>query len=182
MELPNQPAMIRLAAAIYLPMLAGMFFLVPPGTLAIVDRQRLMIALVVALLGGLATIVASHWVSRRTRWGQHLYHQFRLALGTPNANQVMLLAVLSALGEEVAFRGALQGRIGLEWTALLFALLHYPFRKSLWPWTVFALVMGLALGALTAYAQNLAPAIVLHFMVNYFNLHDIAQAEATPHP
>ena len=53
---------------------------------------------------------------------------------------------MSALCEEVIFRGWLQNIIGFTWASLIFGLLHVPPQRSHWPWTLSATVMGLFLG------------------------------------
>jgi hypothetical protein len=101
-------------------------------------------------------------------------------LGGLDSRQILLLALLSAAGEEVIFRGVLQPRLGLWVATLLFGLLHVPVRRSLVPWTLFALAIGLVLGLLTEWSGSLWPAILLHFLVNYFNLHDLARPRPEP--
>ena len=59
-----------------------------------------------------------------------------------------LVPVVSALGEELLFRGILQPLTSLYVAAILFAAAHLPFRATLWPWTLQALLHGLVFGAL----------------------------------
>ena len=95
-------------------------------------------------------------------------------LGPLTSGEILILALLSAFGEEILFRGVLHGRLGLWPTALLFGLFHFPFRRELLPWSLFALAMGAGLGALTDIFTTLWPAILFHFAVNHRNLHDLA--------
>ena len=168
---------VGLALLFYLPMLLALFFVRAPGGLIVADWGALALGLALAAVGGAAVIAASHRVSRHTAWGRALHQTLRQALGGLSSRQILWLALLSAGGEEALFRGVLHGRLGLWPTALLFAALHAPFRRTLLPWTVFAFVMGVALGGLTDLAGSLWPAIVLHFLINYFNLHDLAADE-----
>jgi membrane protease YdiL (CAAX protease family) len=71
-----------------------------------------------------------------------------------------LLAVLSGVGEEALFRGALQPLVGLVVASLLFGLVHIgPDRRYL-AWTASAIVAGFVLGILyEATGGILAPAV-----------------------
>ena len=177
---PPARGMVRIALVVYLPMLASAAFLQPPGLLRVSDPVLLAAGLATAALGGLTTVAASRWVSRGTDWGRRLHAEFHTLLGGLDSPQILLLSLLSAGGEEVLFRGVLQPRLGLWLATLLFAGLHFPLRRALVPWTGFAFGLGLALGALTLWSASLWPAILLHFLVNYFNLHDLAAPLAPP--
>jgi membrane protease YdiL (CAAX protease family) len=182
MNAPASRGMVRLALAVYLPMLASGAFLRPPGTLAIGDPVPLAAGLAAAVLLGAAVVLGSRWVSRRTGWGRRMHGEFHAILRGLDSQRILLLSLLSAGGEEVLFRGVLQPRIGLLLATLLFAALHFPVRRALLPWTGFAFVLGLALGGLTEAAASLWPAIVLHFLVNYFNLHDLLEVPPADPP
>lgn len=76
---------------------------------------------------------------------------------------ILTLGLAAALGEETVFRGALQPRFGLVFTALLFALLHsqYGFSFS----TIAVFVVGLVLGVLRLRA-NTTTAMITHAVYN----------------
>jgi len=99
-------------------------------------------------------------------------------LGPLGREELFALALISALAEEVAFRGALQGAIGVVGAALVFALLHLgpgaPFRL----WSGYALAGGLAFGAVTRERGGLLAAILAHLLVNLVQLRRIG---AMPH-
>ncbi|MBI4081294.1 MAG: CPBP family intramembrane metalloprotease [Candidatus Lambdaproteobacteria bacterium] len=182
-----QPArtLIVVAAAFYLPMLVSAFWLEPPGVLVVGDPLRLAGGLAAALAGGALVVLGSRRVARRTGWGRALREELRAVLGPLGSGAILALALLSAFGEELLFRGVMHPRLGLWPTALLFGLFHWPWRRRLIPWTLFALVLGLALGGLTTWSRSLWPAIVLHFVINHYNLHDLVEQEpggATPSP
>lgn len=169
--------MLWLALAIYLPMMASGVLLRPPGTLRIGAWEALAIGLGAAIAGGAAVIFLSRAVSRHTGWGRILHRFMHDALGSLGSREILWLSLLSAFGEEILFRGVLHPRLGLWVCALLFAGFHFPFQRILIPWTVFAFVMGLALGGLTDAFGSLWPAIVMHFMINHVNLHDLVTHE-----
>lgn len=93
--------------------------------------------------------------------------------------EAIALAVISAIAEELFFRGALQGAIGFLPAAVLFGLLHTGPGKGFRVWMLFALAGGLALGALVAVRGPLGGAIVAHLLVNGVNLVRLARRGAS---
>jgi membrane protease YdiL (CAAX protease family) len=101
----------------------------------------------------------------------------------------LVVAAASAIGEECLFRGALMQHIiqampgplgimlGLVGSALLFSLLHIGPGSRFVPWTLSALVMGLALGGLLLLTGDLLAPIAVHFTVNLLTLSDIVRSE-----
>ncbi|MBN1316895.1 MAG: CPBP family intramembrane metalloprotease [Anaerolineales bacterium] len=77
---------------------------------------------------------------------------------------IFLLSVLSGFGEEILFRGALQPRLGLVFTAILFASTHIQYSIS--PATLVVLGIGLVLGLLRRYFGTWT-AIFAHFGYNF---------------
>ena len=165
---------VRLSVIFYVPMLAGGFFLRPPGVLRVEQWERFGWGLAMAAGASAAVIALSRWTGRHSGWGRALRNEFRAVLGPLNSTEILWLALLSAFGEEILFRGIVQSWAGLWAAAALFAAFHFPYRRAMLPWTAFALAMGIGLGLLTEWAGSLWPAIWVHFCVNYFNLHDIA--------
>jgi CAAX protease family protein len=91
---------------------------------------------------------AMHWLGQALTPGvtqrvdateQHVFGQ----LGTPLG--IAALALLPGLCEDVLFRGALQPRLGLIATALLFTSIHTDYGLSLTSLSVFVLAIGLGL-------------------------------------
>jgi uncharacterized protein len=70
---------------------------------------------------------------------QRLFGQLGNPLG------VATIALAAGICEEVLFRGALQPRLGLVWTALLFAVVHTEYGFSLDALAVFVLAVALGL-------------------------------------
>jgi len=95
-------------------------------------------------------------------------------LGRVSREEVVALALISAIAEEVAFRGALQQAIGWLGAAALFALLHAGPRKPFLLWSAFALVGGVAFGWIVELRQALLGPIVGHLVVNLVQLHRLA--------
>ncbi len=111
------------------------------------------------------------WTLRRSFVAARaLEDELTLLLAPLTVTEAVALALISALAEELFFRGALQGAIGALPAAVLFALLHAGPGKGFRIWSLFALAGGLALGALVALRGPLGGAIVAHFLVNGVNL------------
>lgn len=139
------------------------------------------VSLLVGVALGLAVVAASRVVTTRSAWGRALHDDFHALLGDVSGREIAILAVASAVGEEVFFRGALMPWIGLVPQAVLFGLLHIGPSRRFVPWTVWALGMGLVFGGLVALTGDLGGAIAAHFTINFMNLHYIARGPA-PRP
>lgn len=99
-----------------------------------------------------------------------LNRELREALGSPGPAAVAALAIMSSVGEELLFRGALQPLLGFWITAIGFGLLHGGTGPRFRLWVGFAFLAGLMLGGLTLWTGNLVAATMCHLTVNYFNL------------
>ncbi len=91
-------------------------------------------------------------------------------IGPISTKEAIYLAAMSAVGEELLFRGALWEHLGLIGTTFLFGLVHVIPRKDLWGYPLFALVAGLLLGVLRESSGSVFPPILAHFTVNALNL------------
>lgn len=87
-------------------------------------------------------------------------------LGGVSIPVAVYLAILSAIGEELLFRGAIQPTAGILFTSVLFAAMHLGTGFRISSWTIWAFLAGLLLGAIVESTQNLVPAILIHFAIN----------------
>ncbi len=118
-----------------------------------------------ALLIGLWAVVRIFFAAAR-----RLEDSLAAVLGQPKADEILALAVLSGIAEELLFRGAIQGAWGWVWATALFALLHTgPGREHRW-WTLFAAVAGCLFAFLREWSGALLAPIVAHILVNAVNL------------
>jgi membrane protease YdiL (CAAX protease family) len=79
---------------------------------------------------------------------------------------LVLLSVMSGVGEEAFFRGALQPVLGIVATSLLFGALHVgPHRKYL-VWTLWAVGAGFLFGALYEWTGGLLAPATAHVLHN----------------
>lgn len=103
-------------------------------------------------------------------WARSLENEFVKLLGPLRITQIVCLAVVSSVAEEVFFRGALQPSLGLVVTSILFGLLHFGPRSVFIPWTIMAIAMGFALGLLADWSGGLLASVICHFTINALNL------------
>lgn len=108
-------------------------------------------------------------------------------LGPLGTGEILALSILSGLGEEILFRGALQHTFGFVSATILFALSHYPLKRGMWVWPVYALCMGAVLGTLRILGGDIWSAVLLHASVNCVSLYLLSgryssgkQAEESP--
>ncbi|TNF23631.1 MAG: CPBP family intramembrane metalloprotease [Deltaproteobacteria bacterium] len=129
---------------------------------------------------GLA-VVGLTWVTRNVPAMRRLSEELSPMVAGLDSAQIALMAVTSAIGEELMFRGGLQPLIGFWPTVIVFGLAHGGLNRRLALWVVFAALAGILLGWLTVYTGNLLAPVVCHLTVNFWNLHAMA-SESTPTP
>ena len=134
----------------------------------------------IGLAVALAVVFLSRFTVHRFDWARRLHTDFRSLLGPLSGREILILAVASAVGEELLFRGALQPMIGIWPQAVIFALLHIGPGTRFLPWTLSAFAVGLVFGWLFHATGDLGGPIVAHFAINFMNLHFIARFDAPP--
>ena len=90
------------------------------------------------------------------------------------------LALLSSVGEELLFRGALQPFLGIWFTSILFGLLHLDSDGGVSVWTAWAVLAGLILGSVVNVTGSLWPAIAIHFVVNFIGIRGLSKIDLNP--
>jgi len=148
-----------------------------PDVYRLADRPAwvLLLSPVLGLAVGLGVVGLSRIAVARWEWARALHAAFRDILGPLTGREVVVLAASSAIGEELLFRGALLPWIGLVPSTLAFGLLHIGPGKRFLPWTISAVIMGLAFGGLAQVTGNLGAPIVAHFVINLLNLRYITR-------
>ena len=102
-------------------------------------------------------------------------------LGSISFPTAIYLALISAVGEELLFRGALQPYFGLVLTSIIFGLLHVGPTSGISMWSIWAFVAGLLLGWMFEESQLLWPSIATHFLVNGVSLNLIRHSYKESH-
>ena len=179
---PESGSVFRWAAVFYLILaVAGVVWLgfrherIDLGLFVALEDWPVDLALGLAA-GGL---LAGGWeVARRLLPQPRVIEEyFQKILGPLTASEALVLATLSALAEELFFRGAVQDAFGLLIAVSLFTLLHLGPGREFHLWTVFAAVAGLVLGGLMAWREALLAPIVAHAVVNGIGLLRLASAQ-----
>lgn len=118
-------------------------------------------------LGAGATLLGLWEAMRRLAAGpRRVEAELAALIGELTVGEAAAIALVSAIAEEIAFRGAFQEWVGWIPSALLFGLLHLgPGRHYRW-WTAWSLVGGLGLGLMVDQRGSLGAAIVAHLVVN----------------
>ena len=122
------------------------------------------------LVLGLIVVGLTRIATRHFQWARDLHASFRDLLGALTGREIVILALASSIGEELLFRGALLPWFGVWIQALVFAVLHIGPGRRFLPWTVSALVLGIAFGWLAQWTGNLGGPIAAHFTINFLNL------------
>lgn len=130
------------------------------------EKVPLALAVAAGLAAGFAVgPITSPWLDHQ-RWVRRLKREILELFAPLGPGRVVVIAVTSAVGEELLFRGAIQPHLGLIPTALVFGLLHGGPTRTGWGWATFAAAMGLVLGALFVWSGGLAAPIAAHAAVN----------------
>lgn len=181
---PTTGQLVAIAGFFYLLMSAlGVWLLslqdLAPGLVIWGDGTTVMGDTAIGAGAGIAIVLLT-WLAKD--WGplRDLGSEMGRELGTPGSAAIAFLAVTSAVGEELLFRGAIQQWAGVWPTVFVFGLLHGGFTKRLWLWSLFATVAGVVLGLMAELTDNLLAPILCHLTVNYFNLHLIVEDNAGP--
>ncbi|MGE7601400.1 CPBP family intramembrane glutamic endopeptidase [Peribacillus sp. NPDC097675] len=79
---------------------------------------------------------------------------------------IFIVALVVAVSEELLFRGVIQSHIGLLWTSIIFAAVHY---RYLFNWFLFlsVLVLSFFIGFLFEWTQNVLVTITAHFLIDF---------------
>lgn len=134
----------------------------------------------IGFLFGLIVAYASRYSVYHFTWAKTLHQEFRGIFGPITSTDIFGYAAISAVAEELFFRGALQPAIGIVATSIIFGLLHFAPGKRFLPWPIQALVMGFALGGLFWLTGDLMAPVAAHFTINYQNLHFINRYNPEP--
>ncbi len=114
-------------------------------------------------------------------WARKLHHDLRPMTHSLDGVGIVAIASLSALAEELVFRGLLLPWIGLFPQALLFGVAHAQLSgPSRWVWVAWASLVGLALGAMFELTGSLLGPMLSHALINGLNLLYLKTHDLTP--
>jgi membrane protease YdiL (CAAX protease family) len=135
-----------------------------------------------ALLGAtlaLAAVAATRMLVARWEWARALHAELRPAVHGVDEATLGLLALASALGEELFFRGLLVQVAGVVLSSLAFGVLHQVRGRARWAWAGWACIMGFGFAAIFKMTGSLGGAILAHFAVNWVNLRFLRDARVS---
>ena len=122
-------------------------------------------------LGFSTTLIGlTRYTVARFTWARTLHLELRPVARELTAGQILVVAGLSSLGEELLFRGLLTPTLGVVISALLFGLAHQMKGPARWVWVSWATAVGLGLGAIFAATGSLVGPLLCHALVNAANL------------
>jgi membrane protease YdiL (CAAX protease family) len=129
---------------------------------------------------GAGTIAATRTIVRRTAWARALHDALRPSVHGAADSALVAVAVASAVGEELLFRGVLVPLIGVAVSSVVFGALHQIRGHARWWWMAWATAMGLVFGALFAATGSLVGPVVAHAAINAANLRYLRDNELSP--
>ncbi|XXX75054.1 CPBP family intramembrane glutamic endopeptidase [Sorangium sp. So ce134] len=155
----------------------------PSPWLSLPPLAGLLVSAALGLTLAGVVVVMTRVAVARFGWARRLHGELRPVARDLSLGQVLLLAGLSSLGEELLFRGLLTPLLGVLLSALVFGLMHQMRGPSRWVWVGWAVGVGAGLGAIFAATGSLVGPLLSHAVVNAVNLsylrdHDPDQAEA----
>jgi membrane protease YdiL (CAAX protease family) len=127
-------------------------------------------SLAIGLALGAVVVVLTRRLVERFAWAQELASALRPFARGLSGSGIVLVALLSSLGEELLFRGLLEPWLGLWAQALLFGVLHQMRGPSRWAWIGWASIIGLLFGVVFAATGSLLGPLAAHALINGFNL------------
>ena len=123
---------------------------VTPRQLAVAVAVALGFQLIIGVLEHLESVLLPSVHALEDRFGYDF-------VGLPPWVGAVLTSVAAGVGEEVLFRGALQPRLGVVLTAVLFGALHVQYQV---PGMIMIVLMGIALGVLKNRTSTTFTALV----------------------
>ncbi len=128
-----------------------------------------------------AVVVGTRLLVENVGWAKNLHRDLRPMTLRLDGAGIVVIALLSAVAEELVFRGLLMPWMGLVPQALLFGVVHAQLSgPSRWVWVAWATVVGLALGAIFALSGSLFGAMLAHALINGLNLLYLKSHDTAP--
>jgi uncharacterized protein len=128
-------------------------------------------------------VLATRVLVENVGWAKALHRDLRPMTLRLDGAGILAIAALSALAEELVFRGLLLPWVGLVPQALLFGVAHAQLSgPSRWVWVAWASVVGLALGAMFQLTGSLLGPMLAHGLINGLNLAYLKNHDTSPPP
>jgi membrane protease YdiL (CAAX protease family) len=185
--LPGRPATLLVAAYLAVGSLAAGISLALghnpiacEGWLGVRGAASWLVSLGLGLLLGATTIAATPAMVRRWRWARALHLALRPAVHRAGDGALFSVALASAIGEELLFRGLLVPFVGVVVSSVAFGVLHQIGGRGRWGWIGWATLMGLLFGEVFAMTGSLLGPLLAHAAINHSNLRFLRDNDPTP--
>lgn len=142
----------------------------PKPWLTLPGLQGHVSSLALGVVLGLLVVFITRRLVERVAWAQELARALRPFASGLSGIGILVVALLSSVGEEFLFRGLLQPWLGIWAQALLFGFLHQLRGPSRWPWVAWASIVGLLFGVVFSLTGSLLGPICAHALINGLNL------------
>jgi membrane protease YdiL (CAAX protease family) len=139
-----------------------------------------LLSLGLGMVLGSTTIAATPPMVRRWRWARALHLALRPAAHGAGNAALLLVAVASATGEELLFRGLLVPLTGVAASSVAFGLMHQISGRARWGWMAWATIMGLLFGEVFAMTGSLVGPLIAHAAINHSNLRFLRDNDPAP--
>lgn len=159
-----------LATSLGLVLRDGWPWIHPSPWLTLPPLAALLMSAALGLTLAAGVVVTTRIAVARFSWARRLHAELRPVARDFSLGQILLLAGLSSLGEELLFRGLLTPLLGVPLSAILFGLMHQMRGPSRWVWIGWAVGVGAGLGAIFAATGSLVGPVLAHAVVNAVNL------------
>lgn len=169
-----------LSAVVAVVLGSGSPFSHPSPLLTLAEPARHTYSVMMGLTVGALIVMSTRLSVARFEWARRLHRELRPVARVMSTSGIVVLALMSALGEELLFRGLLQPWIGLVLQALVFGFLHQVRGPSRWVWMAWATAVGLVLGLMFQITGSLLGPIAAHALVNGLNLAYLKSHDPTP--
>ena len=171
-----------LACAIAVAVRDGSPFSHPAPWLSLEPTVRFGSSLLLGIALATLLISSTRFAVQRWNWARKLHADLRPVAQRLTTPSMIIIAVLSSLGEELLFRGLLVPLIGIWLQAIAFGLAHQMRGASRWVWIGWASLVGLLFGAIFALTGSLVGPIAAHALVNGYNLVFLRDHDPWPKP
>ncbi|HEY4119811.1 MAG TPA: CPBP family intramembrane glutamic endopeptidase [Byssovorax sp.] len=122
-------------------------------------------------------VVGTRVAVARFAWARRLHDELQPFARGLTSRDVIVVAVLSSLGEELLFRGLLTPTVGVVASAVIFGLVHQTRGASRWVWSLWACGVGVVLASIFALTGSLLGPLLAHGIINGVNLTFLRDAD-----
>ncbi len=136
------------------------------SSLSISEDVPLSELLVLGFLAGSVLTIASNLFEMEFAEYRVIKNYLLEVIGQAPTYWIVCLSLMSAAGEEVFFRAALQPELGILGTAFVFALLHLGPKNLPNSWTLMSIIISLLLGVIYKYTNSIIPVFLAHLIMN----------------